>query len=184
VKILINLQVGSVRVNETSRHPLLDSKAVSAQVYLETIEVVDPVLFRGVVRPRIDFQLGTNAADSNVETGKEVHLANTSVAVQKALIDQDCDSRCQRAAQRKLARVRRETGRFDDFHHIGHVIDPTFAQFDAQACGGKAADSRIAMANNAPSGDGSTALIPRAMRRLPVTRRTTESLSTTHHRCS
>jgi hypothetical protein len=42
VKILINLQAGSVRVSGLATPFAFDSKAVSTQIYLETIEVVDP----------------------------------------------------------------------------------------------------------------------------------------------
>ncbi|NUT77872.1 hypothetical protein HNO86_22740 [Pseudomonas sp. C1C7] len=42
MKILINLQVGSVRVSRLATPFAFDSKAALAKIYLETIEVVDP----------------------------------------------------------------------------------------------------------------------------------------------
>ncbi|AZD17296.1 hypothetical protein C4K25_4385 [Pseudomonas chlororaphis] len=44
MKILINLQVGSVRVKRVSRHPLqCVQRQCRRKLYLETSEVVDPV---------------------------------------------------------------------------------------------------------------------------------------------
>jgi hypothetical protein len=75
VKILINLQAGSARVSELRNTLRFVRRLCWRKVYLETIEVVDPVLsveasLEGrltarICSTRIDFQLGTNAADSN-----------------------------------------------------------------------------------------------------------------------
>ena len=75
MKILINLQAGSVRVSELRNTLRFVRRLCWRKVYLETIEVVDPVLsveasLEGrltarICSTRIDFQLGTNAADTN-----------------------------------------------------------------------------------------------------------------------
>ena len=41
----------------TSRHPLLVQRQCRRKEYLETIEVVDPMWFRGRVRPELTFSL-------------------------------------------------------------------------------------------------------------------------------
>ena len=75
MKILINLQAGSVRVSELRNTLRFVRRLCWRKVYLETIEVVDPVLsveasLEGrltveMCSTGIDFQLGTNAADTN-----------------------------------------------------------------------------------------------------------------------
>ena len=73
VKILINLQVGSVRVKNFAIPFVYVQRLYRRKIYLETIEGVDPVyqsdfsfweVAEGFVRPELTFQLGTNAADT------------------------------------------------------------------------------------------------------------------------
>ncbi|WP_440974294.1 hypothetical protein [Pseudomonas koreensis] len=75
MKILINLQAGSVRVSGLRNTLCIHSKAVSAQDLPGNHRGVVPAFFgEGLLERRltvgmcstgIDFQLGTNAADSN-----------------------------------------------------------------------------------------------------------------------
>jgi hypothetical protein len=68
VKILINLQAGSVSVNEPGNTPSLSIQRLCwRKIYLETIEVVDPAFSEaascgkaapgGFVRPELTFSL-------------------------------------------------------------------------------------------------------------------------------
>jgi hypothetical protein len=74
VKILINLQVGSVRVSGLRNTLRIIRRQCRRKIYLETIEGSFPLFSVGLLGRRltvgmcstgIDFQLGTNAADSN-----------------------------------------------------------------------------------------------------------------------
>jgi len=74
VKILINLQVGSVRVSGLRNTLRIIGRQCCRKIYLETIEGSFPLFSVGLLGRRltvgmcstgIDFQLGTNAADSN-----------------------------------------------------------------------------------------------------------------------
>ena len=73
VKILINLQVGSVRV-KASRYPLLFKGSIVARFTWKPSRGSIPFYQRffalgkvagGICSARIDFQLGTNAEDTN-----------------------------------------------------------------------------------------------------------------------
>ncbi|MEZ1322622.1 hypothetical protein QIW46_14870 [Pseudomonas fluorescens] len=74
MKILINLQVGSVRVSVLRNTLRIIRRQCCRKIYLETIEGSFPLFSVGLLGRRltvgmcstgIDFQLGTNAADSN-----------------------------------------------------------------------------------------------------------------------
>jgi hypothetical protein len=74
VKILINCAGWFGQSNELGNTLRIRSKAVLVQGYLETIEGAGPFIGEAslegrltveIVRPGIDFQLGTNAADTN-----------------------------------------------------------------------------------------------------------------------
>jgi hypothetical protein len=74
VKILINLQVGSVRVSVLRNTLRIIRRQCWRKIYLETIEGSFPLFSVGLLGRRltvgmcstgIDFQLGTNAADTN-----------------------------------------------------------------------------------------------------------------------
>ncbi|WP_332761868.1 hypothetical protein [Pseudomonas koreensis] len=74
MKILINLQVGSVRVSVLRNTLRISGRLCWRKIYLETIEGSFPLfsvellcerLTMGMYSTGIDFQLGTNAADSN-----------------------------------------------------------------------------------------------------------------------
>ncbi|CAI8714907.1 hypothetical protein EMIT0347P_120021 [Pseudomonas sp. IT-347P] len=74
MKILINLQVGSVRVSALRNTLRIIGRLCCRKIYLETIEGSFPLfsvglpvrrLTVGMCTTGIDFQLGTNAADTN-----------------------------------------------------------------------------------------------------------------------